>query len=481
MAPFFANRSCDPYLPRSAQCVIGAYTPYVVDVSTPQQISQTIAFATAHNIRLVIRSTGHDYNGKSSGPGALSIWTHHLKNIAIHDYSDPYYSGKAITMGAGVQAFEAYDVADAQGLRVVGGECATVGLAGGYTQGGGHSLLASAHGLAADQTLSWTVVLSTGEHVTASRVENPDLYWALSGGGGGTYGVVTSLTAKAHPDGPVSGGNLTFSASGVNQDDFWNAVEIFHASVPAFTDAGAAAVWIVTKEGFSLSPFAGPDIPAQSIDQYLQPLTDFLDAHDIKYELTTRDFSRYLDMYNTMMWPVDVGTSQYGGRLLPRAVVQQNNSALTSAIRAITTKHNTTFTGIGVNVGQAHSDSANAPGNNSVYNSVNSAWRRTSIDAVVSTPWDFTAPWSEMLDRQREMTDVIVPALSALTPDGGCYLNEGDFRQPDWQSVFYGGNYDRLRDVKEQYDPAGVWWATTAVGSEKWEQRANGRLCETGS
>ena len=74
------------------------------------------------------------YYGKSSGAGALAIWTHHLKSIEFSDYSGPKYKGKAIKMGAGVQGFEAYSAASKVGLSVNGGECPTVGLAGGYTQ-----------------------------------------------------------------------------------------------------------------------------------------------------------------------------------------------------------------------------------------------------------------------------------------------------------------------------------------------------------
>jgi FAD/FMN-containing dehydrogenase len=94
-------------------------------------------------------------------------------------WSDQNYKGKAIKIGAGVQAYEAMAAARAQDLVVVGGECPTVGVAGGYTQGGGHSALSTSFGLAADQTLEWEVVTASGELVTASRTQNADLYWAL--------------------------------------------------------------------------------------------------------------------------------------------------------------------------------------------------------------------------------------------------------------------------------------------------------------
>ncbi|ERF73336.1 hypothetical protein EPUS_08278 [Endocarpon pusillum Z07020] len=203
MAPFFANR---------------------INVSEPAHISKAIQFATDHNIRLTIRNTGHDYNGKSTGAGAIGIWTHHMKDIEIMDYESPYYVGKAMKMGAGIQGFEAYRAADAVGLLVLGGECPTIGLAGGYTQGGGHSALASKYGLAADQTLEWEAIDGTGKYHKASRSEKSDLFWALSGGGGGTYGVVVSLTIKAHENIPVSGANLTFSNEGISQDAYYEAV-----------------------------------------------------------------------------------------------------------------------------------------------------------------------------------------------------------------------------------------------------------------
>lgn len=79
-------------------------------------------------------------------------------------------------MGAGVLGGEAYIAADAEGLQVVSGECRLVGIAGGYTQGGGHSALSSRHGMATDQTLEWEVVTGTGEYLVANQETNADLY-----------------------------------------------------------------------------------------------------------------------------------------------------------------------------------------------------------------------------------------------------------------------------------------------------------------
>lgn len=75
------------------------------------------------------------------------------------------------------------------------------------------------------------------------------------------------------------------------------------------------------------------------------------------------------------------------------------------------------------------------------------------------------------------MTNDLVPALEAITPGGGAYLNEADFRQPGFQDVFYGDSYSALLAIKEKYDPEGLFYALTGVGSERWASRPDGRLC----
>jgi len=283
MAPFFANQSCDPFLPRSAQCVVGTYVSFAVNVSSAQDVQRTLAFATKHNIRFIVRNTGHDYLGKSTGPGALAVWMHNMKDIQMIDYTSPNHTGKAIQVGAGVQMFEAYAAADAAGYSVVGGECSTVGYAGGYVQGGGHSSLASTYGLAADQVLSYEVVDGRGEVLQATQTQNSDLFWALSGGGGGTYGVVTSMTSKAHINVPVTGANLTFASKGLSQDQFYDIVTIFHKSVPALVDAGAVGVWFITNTTFELSPLTAPNLNVSHVKKLLSPLTTELERLNITY------------------------------------------------------------------------------------------------------------------------------------------------------------------------------------------------------
>lgn len=83
---------------------------------------------------------------------------------------------------------------------------------------------------------------------------------------------------------------------------------------------------------------------------------------------------------------------------------------------------------------------------------------------------------SELLATQQKMTG-LVSRLKEVTPGSGCYLNEGDFLDKDWKETFYGANYDRLLDIKGKYDPHGIFYAVTAVGSDEWVLGPGGRLC----
>ena len=84
-------------------CTLGGYASYSVNVSNVAHIQLGVNFARNLNLRLVVKNTGHDYIGKSSGAGALNIWTHNLKSIKfIESFENDDYSGPAFKAGAGV-------------------------------------------------------------------------------------------------------------------------------------------------------------------------------------------------------------------------------------------------------------------------------------------------------------------------------------------------------------------------------------------
>jgi hypothetical protein len=284
MAPLFANNSCNIFASEEASCTLGGLVSFAVNATCGSDFQTTIAFVRRHNIRLVIRNTGHDYNGKSTGAGALAIWSHHMKDQELVDYDSPSYKGKAVKMGAGVEVAESYAFAQKHGFVSVGGDCPTVGVAGGYTQGGGgHGPGVSKFGLGADQALEWEVVTGTGEILVANRETNQDLHWALSGGGGGTYGVVSSLTVKVYPDLVSTAATLSFPLLGAHDDNFWDIVHTWQASLINLTRSGCFAIWVISSSGFELVPANCPGLSKNETRDLFEPTLASLHRSNISY------------------------------------------------------------------------------------------------------------------------------------------------------------------------------------------------------
>ncbi|KAJ5627619.1 FAD linked oxidaseN-terminal [Penicillium lividum] len=126
--PLYEGRTClpSPYN-YTATCKQGAYPAYVVNVSTVAQILLAVNFARNLNLRLVVKNTGHDFNGKAAGKGALTIWTHYLKGKEyLPTYRAPNgYVGPAINFGSGVQVWEAHEFSKSVGHSIIGGEAHT--------------------------------------------------------------------------------------------------------------------------------------------------------------------------------------------------------------------------------------------------------------------------------------------------------------------------------------------------------------------
>lgn len=415
--------------------------------------------------------TWRSYLGRSTGAGALSVWTHHLNDIEYKDWSSPTYQGPAFKVGAGVVGYQILKAGSAKGLVVVTGECPTVGLAGGYTQGGGHSALSTNFGLGADNTLEFEVVTAAGKLVKASRSENADLFWALSGGGAGNYGVVMSIVVKAHKDAPIAGASLQMTAANISTDTFYEAVSQFHSLLPAMVDQGVTVIYQMTSSFFIINPVTAYNQTIDDVKAILKPFTSKLTELNIKYQASFSEHDSYYDHYNKYMGPLPwgnlaVGSYQYGGRLIPRKALEQNSNGIGSALRSLT-QAGVIAVGVGMNV--------SAPVN--VSNAVFPALRNAAVTMQIGTPWNETAPWSKMIADQHKMTTEYVPRLEAVTPDSGCYQNEANFRQPNWKQTFFGSNYNRLLAVKRKWDPSSFFYALKAVGSDVWSVSESGRMC----
>ncbi|KAI0399663.1 FAD binding domain protein [Xylaria palmicola] len=481
MAPEWQNYTCDPFTPKDSPCDLGNYVQYTINISSVADIQAGLQFAQQNNVRLIIKNTGHDYLGKSTGRGALGLWTHNFKSIEFPHYKSPGYTGQAVKIRAGSQAFEIYQAVAEQGLRIVGGECATVGIAGGFLQGGGHSTLTSTYGMAADQILEWEVVTANGTHLVASPTQNKDLYWALSGGGGGTYAVAVSVTVKAYKDGKVGGAFIHFNKTADNEEAFWKGVEAFHASLPALVDSGATALYSLNNDSFTVVPVTSPGSTKNQMDALLQPFKSKMDALKVPMELTTTSFPNFLKHFDNYLGPLPYGLPvvnvidvTLAGRLIPRTVIEDpaSNANFIEALKLSVRPGGGFMTG-GVAIKAAHSVAKN----NATSNSVLPAWRDAIVTVLAFAPWDYKGTLQSNNDAQDYLLDVTIPALKALAPDSGAYLNEANRLQADWKESFYGANYDRLAAIKKIYDPNDLFYGNTAVGSDAWAPDSAGRLC----
>jgi hypothetical protein len=124
MWPLFQGRTCMPTDNPEGTCSLGGFASYSIDVRNVAQVQLGVNFARNLNLRLTVKNTGHDYIGKSSGAGALSLWTHNLKDIEFYEnYRTAGYSGPAFKAGAGVQGFEILEAARDHDVTVLAGIC----------------------------------------------------------------------------------------------------------------------------------------------------------------------------------------------------------------------------------------------------------------------------------------------------------------------------------------------------------------------
>ncbi|KAK7936641.1 uncharacterized protein PG986_015079 [Apiospora aurea] len=481
----FKNYSCDAFAPRSAPCSLGNHASYVIEVWDAEDVKAALAFVANHNIRLVVKNTGHDYLGRSTGAGALSLWTHHLKSTEfIPAYASCHYTGPAMKLGAGVQGFEAYAAANATGHRIVSGSCPTVGIVGGYSQGGGHSILSSRHGLGSDNVLEWEVVTADGRRLVATPDnEHADLYWAVSGGGPGNYAVVLSMTARVHPDSIIGGGTLAFNDTRVGNDAFWNAVGAFQALLPAFSDAGGNSfVYGLTASTFNAWTVTMPGADADAAAALMKPFLDDLAGRGIEYEYRPHTSPNFLAHFARALGPLPEGIIENSGfmasRMIPRAVLSDPaaNARVTAALRNISGLPDYSIAcqslrsvGGGADQEQDQPHPANA---------VLTAWRNAELICLPKGAWDPRAAPAEMARRQAEAVSEVQDVLDAATgPGGGIYMNEVSYLLPEWRDAMYGVNYERLLAVKRKYDPGSVLYVLHGVGSGDWVEAADKRLC----
>jgi FAD/FMN-containing dehydrogenase len=338
--------------------------------------------------------------------------------------------------------------------------------------------------------LEYGVVLASGETVTANACQNTDLFTALRGGGGGTYGVVLSATVKTYPTRPILYHELT--VAGLDNDNNTSAVLEVTARMaskyPAIVDEGFAGT-------ASLSQKLGPWVYSAPLIKFLadnsteainhakdvmqrEIINDLLPGNGTKYLVTSKWSAHpswaawYASTHHTT-----AGNSQplMASRFFTKESLSGKEQELFDLLQTLTTDAGadvyTASSTVLLNLVAGGKTLDNVP-----YTSVNPAWRETYLLLQGVDMWPANAGAAEIHSVRKELTERKLGAMKNLAPGTGTYLNEADPYDPDWKQDWFGDRYDQLHAVKNKYDPEDVFWCWRCVGNERWVEVTGGAL-----
>ncbi|MER5969606.1 FAD-binding oxidoreductase [Streptomyces sp. NPDC002055] len=163
----------------------------IAQCATPEDIARALRFGRELGLEIAVRGGGHSVAGMALTEGGLVVDLRRMNAVAV----DPEARTARVSGGATMSHLDR--AAEPHGLATTGGRVSTTGV-GGFTLGGGSGWLDRKFGLACDNLLSVSLVTADGSTVRADEDENPELFWALHGGGG-NFGVATSFTFRMHP------------------------------------------------------------------------------------------------------------------------------------------------------------------------------------------------------------------------------------------------------------------------------------------
>lgn len=388
------------------------------------------------------------------------------------------------------------------GKVVCTGQDGSVGL-GGWTQGGGHGPLSGVHGLGSHQVVQLTVVTVRGEILVANAQHNTDIYWALRGGGGGQYGVVTEYVVRIYQaPTEVTSGILSIAPQNTSgaAEASWEAAALLLSELPDVMDGGLAgsATMATGTTMKTFNPgFNGPT-SGVAVTQVLyaysngsnatfynlvSPLLNRLNTRfngSVDLKLTASTTPGYEEFYKSISGSNAAGgSSLMSSRLLGRKeLVDTPQTEIVSHIKTALTPQNASA-GLYVTIG-LQGGPIMAKMSEERFAATNPAWRSAYLHFMAGGA-DFPpdlAP-QQQLQRAGDWTEATKEAMwRRWAPDSGAYMNEANPLNTNFQHDYYGSNYPRLLQIKEKYDPNMTLYVLSGVGTEGWTYDLNsGELC----
>ncbi len=481
---------------------------YAVAARNTADVVAAVNFARVHNLRLVVKGGGHSYQGTSSAADSLLIWTRAMKNITLHDAFIPAgCSGKlaphaAVTIDAGAMWMDAYNAVTTVGGRYVqGGGCATVGVAG-LIQSGGFGSFSKSYGMAAAGLMEAEVVTADGVVRTANAYTHPDLFWAIKGGGGGTFGVVTKVTLRTR-ELPAFFGRVQATIKACSDEAFRRLIGRFVAfySESLFNSQWGESITFRSDNTFLITmSYQGSD--QQEPRKVWQPFFDWVARTPQDFNIVSAPYLGTMPARNywdagyreknhpgavridprpgssaTHVWwastqeEVGIYVHGYESMWLPASLLQNDQrSRLVDALFASTRywevflHFNKGLAGAPVEAIAAAADTAMNPAVLNAFTLVIIAGGKPlAYPGIPGHEPDPTVARSDARAIGRSMDE-----LRKIVADPGSYVSEGNFYERAWQRAYWGANYPRLKIVKTKYDPEGLFFVHHGVGSEGW-------------
>ncbi|KAL2846481.1 FAD-binding domain-containing protein [Aspergillus pseudodeflectus] len=460
------NGGCPISAPRDTPCHQGRISLYAIMAHSAEEVQAAIRFAKQHNLRVTIRNTGHDGMGRSSGLHSVQINVSRLKTIQFVDDFVPRggdesdSEGRAVIVGAGVLGIELQEASQGHGLNVMTGVCRSVGAVGGFLQGGGTSLLAPSYGLAADNALQFTVVTAEGELVVANRIENPDLFWALRGGGGGTFGVIIDVTIRTFPDIPIVYALLITSIMQQNEtsptaeQSLWEITGEIASLLPDLkrqdnkTSAIIVPVILADRVALTAAVMFLNSSDTNSAETHFTRLRETLDTRGIPYLLNVTNYPQ-LSTYLNEPGPMhQSGIGQIEGSVLISENLFFKPDGTSEIVGALAQLHFQPGDSVEILMSAGGQVKANK---DTIHSALQPAWRESALGVTIRRNLSPDSPI-------KIFGDSMLSSLRGLeSPYLGSYWNVADPDEPEPQRAFWGTNYGRLYGIKQKWDPDGLF------------------------
>ena len=494
---------------------LDAWTPapsvYAVKARNSADVAAAVNFARERRLRLAVKGGGHSYQGTSNAPDSLLIWTRAMNQVTVQDAFVPAgCAGKvspapAVTAGAGAMWIDRYDaVTTRAGRYVQGGGCTTVGVAG-LVQSGGFGSFSKGFGSAAAGLLEAEIVTADGRVRTVNACTEPELFWAIKGGGGGSFGVVTRVTLRTHELPQFLG--AAWGKLRAQSDD------AFRRLVTRFTEFYATTLF---NPYWGEQVRLGPDntleisMVCQGLDpkhaeEVWQPFFSWVKAAARDY--TTLDEPGAGAKTARHWWEISGNRSMipdkragaaahhgywqgdqeqvgaflhgYDSVWLPAALLEAAQrprliEALIAGSREqeIELHFNKGLAGAPSPAIAATLDTATNPAAASAFAlAIMANGEGPLYPGMGRTATDEAAAHAEA-----RAVDQASAQLRRIVPDAGSYVSESNYFNAGWQQAFWGKNYPRLRAAKDRYDPDGLFVVHHGVGSEDWSADGFTRL-----